>query len=262
MTVLVLGSTGSTGRRVTRQLRDRGLTVRAASRHGDVAFDWTRPESWAAAVEGVSAIYVMAPDGVPVKPAFLDQAVAAGVERLVLLSTMHPEEIGDHRLVAAESAVRAAGTSWTVVRAHWFDQNFDEGFFQPAIQAGELVIPLADQRQAFVDAEDIAAVAVEALTGDGHHGATYEVTGPDALTFGEAVAIIAKVTDRDISYQGTPEAYLATPGADQAMLNYFTNQLTLGDSTPTDTVERLTGRRAIPFAEYAAAAAKTGVWTP
>jgi uncharacterized protein YbjT (DUF2867 family) len=259
MTVLVLGSTGSTGRRVADQLRSRGVAVRPVSRSGPDVFDWERPETWAGALDGVTAAYVMAPDGVPVDPAFVKQAVEAGVERLVLLSTMHPEEIGDHRLVAAEATIRACGTGWTIVRAHWFNQNFDEGFFLPAIQAGELALPLADQRQAFVDATDIAAVAVEALLGDGHHAQTYEVTGPEALSFADACTIISSVTNRDIRYDGTPEGYLATPGATQEMLDYFTNQLSLGHSTPTDTVERLTGRPPIPFHTYAANAAPA--WT-
>jgi uncharacterized protein YbjT (DUF2867 family) len=111
----------------------------------------------------VAAIYVMAPDGVPVEEAFIRQAIAPSVERLVLLSTMHPEAIGDDRLLAAEGLVRDSGAAWTVVRAHWFNQYFDEGIFRPAILAGGLVVLLADQRQAFVDAGDIAAVAVEAL---------------------------------------------------------------------------------------------------
>ncbi|MGC4937416.1 SDR family oxidoreductase [Kribbella sp. DT2] len=259
MTVLVLGSTGSTGRRVADQLRSRDVPVRAASRFGDVRFDWSEPDTWAAALEGVSAIYVMAPDGVPVEPAFITQAVSAGVERLVLLSTMHPEEIGDDRLIAAEATVRDSGAEWTVVRAHWFNQNFDEGFFLPAIQAGRLVVPLADQRQAFVDATDLAAVAVEALLGDGHHTQTYDVTGPEALTFAEACALISTATGRDIQYDGTPEAYLATPGATQETLDFFLNQLSLGNAVPTNTVERLTGRPAIPFQTYANHAAPA--WT-
>jgi uncharacterized protein YbjT (DUF2867 family) len=223
MTVLVLGSTGSTGRRVTQQLRNRGVEVRAASRHGETLFDWERPETWGPALDGISAVYVMAPDGVPVEPDLIAAAAAKGVERLVLLSTMHAEEIGDDRLLAAERLVREYGATWTVVRAHWFNQNFDEGFLRPAILAGELVIPLADQRQALVDADDIAAVAVEALTGPDHHAQTYEVTGPDALTFGEAVAIIATATGRPITYRGTPDDFLAIPDADPALLAYFTN---------------------------------------
>ncbi|GAB3817502.1 SDR family oxidoreductase [Kribbella italica] len=259
MTVLVLGSTGSTGRRVADQLRSRDIAVRAASRSGPDVFDWTAPDTWPAALDGITSIYVMAPDGVPVDPAFITQAAEAGVQRLVLLSTMHPEEIGDTRLLAAEAAVRASAAEWTIVRAHWFNQNFDEGFFLPAIQAGRLVVPLADQRQAFVDATDLAAVAVEALLGDGHHTQTYEVTGPEPLTFTEACATISRVTGRDIQYDGTPEAYLATPGATEEALNFFLNQLPLGDSVPTDTVQRLTGRPAIPFHTYAEHAAPA--WT-
>ncbi|TCM51385.1 SDR family oxidoreductase [Kribbella sp. VKM Ac-2568] len=90
----------------------------------------------------------------------------------------HPEDIGDERLLAAEALVRDSGTAWTVVRAHWFNQNYDEGFFRPAVLAGEFVIPLADQRQAFVDAEDIAAVAVEALLGPNHAAKPTESPAP------------------------------------------------------------------------------------
>lgn len=83
MTVLVLGSTGSTGRRVTRQLRERDVPARAASRHGEVPFDWSVPATWGPALADVSAIYVMAPDGVPVEEAFVQQAVAAATGRPV-----------------------------------------------------------------------------------------------------------------------------------------------------------------------------------
>ncbi|GAA1555318.1 hypothetical protein GCM10009789_05950 [Kribbella sancticallisti] len=259
MTVLVLGSTGSTGRRVTRQLRERGVPTRAASRHGEVPFDWSRPDTWGPALTDVSAIYVMAPDGVPVEEAFVQQAVSAGVERLVLLSTMNGEEIGDDRLLAAEQLVRDSGTAWSIVRAHWFNQNFDEGFFLPAVLAGELVIPLADQRQAFVDAEDIAAVAVEALVGDNHAGQTYEVTGPEALTFGDAATIISVATGRPIHYKGSPDDYrTANPDAPEEAVTAFTRQLVLGDATPTNTVDRLTGRPPVDFRTYAAAAAAGG----
>ena len=220
-------------------------------------FDWTEPQTWGPALEGVTGIYVMAPDGVPVEAAFIEQAVETGVRRLVLLSTMHAEEI-DERLFAAECLVRDSGVEWTVVRANWFNQNFDEGFFLPAIQAGELVLPLGDVRHSFVDAEDIAAVAVEALTGTGHAGQTYEVTGPEALTFAEAVAHISQAAGRPIHYKGTPDDYrrVSTAPSDQveAEITYFTTQQSLGDSLPTPTVEHVTGRPPIPFPTYTATA--------
>ncbi|WP_433163131.1 SDR family oxidoreductase [Kribbella sp. CA-247076] len=254
MTLLVLGATGSTGRRVTRLLREREIAVRPVSRHSDPRFDWADPKTWAPALDGVTGIYVMAPDGVPVEPAFIEQAVASGVRRLVLLSTMHAEEIDD-RLYAAERLVRDAGAEWTVVRANWFNQNFDEGFFLPAIQAGELVVPLGDQRHSFVDAEDIATVAVEALTGSGHHGQTYEVTGPTMHSFAEAVALIAEAADRPIHYKGASADYrqasTAPPDQVEAEIAFFTHQQSFGDSHPTPTVEHLTGRPPIPFPTYA-----------
>jgi uncharacterized protein YbjT (DUF2867 family) len=259
MTLLVLGATGSTGRRVTRLLRERDVAVRAASRHGEVVFDWTDPLTWSPALEGVTGIYVMAPDGVPVEPDFIEQAVETGVRRLVLLSTMHAEEIDD-RLFAAEELVRDSGVEWTVVRANWFNQNFDEGFFAPAIQAGELVLPLGDVSHSFVDAEDIAAVAVEALTGPGHIGQLYEVTGPESLTFAEAVAHISEAVGRPIRYKGTPDDYrrasTAPPDQTEAEIAYFTGQQALGDSHPTPTVEQVTGRPPIPFTTYT----QTATW--
>jgi uncharacterized protein YbjT (DUF2867 family) len=259
MALLVLGATGSTGRRVTRLLREREVAVRPASRHGEVAFDWADPQTWGPALEGVTGIYVMAPDGVPVEPDFIEQAVETGVRRLVLLSTMHAEEIDD-RLFAAELLVQESGVEWTVVRANWFNQNFDEGFFAPAIQAGELILPLGDVRHSFVDAEDIAAVAVEALTGTGHIGQIYDVTGPEALTFAEAVAHISEAAGRPIHYRGTPDDYRqassAPPEQVEAEIAYFATQLSLGDSHPTRTVEAITGRPPISFPTYA----RTATW--
>ncbi len=259
MAVLVLGATGSTGRRVTRLLREREVAVRPASRHGEVTFDWADPQTWGPALEDVTGIYVMAPDGVPVEPDFIEQAVETGVRRLVLLSTMHAEEIDD-RLFAAELLVQESGVEWTVVRANWFNQNFDEGFFAPAIQAGELVLPLGDVRHSFVDAEDIAAVAVEALTSAGHIGQLYEVTGPEALTFAEAVAHISDAVGHPVLYKGTPDDYrqasTAPPDQTEAEIAYFTAQQSLGDSLPTPTVEQVTGRPPIPFTTYT----RTATW--
>lgn len=175
---------------------------------------------------------------------------------------MNGEAIGDDRLLAAEDLVRDSGTAWTIVRAHWFNQNFDEGFFLPSILAAELVVPLGDQREAFVDAEDIAAVAVEALVGDGHASQTYEVTGPEALTFGDATEIISAATGRQIDYKGSPQDFTAAnPDAPEEALTAFTRQLVLGDATPTTTVADVTGRPPIPFRTYAEAAAASGAWT-
>ncbi|WP_328817914.1 SDR family oxidoreductase [Nonomuraea cypriaca] len=261
--ILVLGATGSTGRRVTGRLRAAGHTVRAASRNGGTRFDWSEPGTWEAAVSGVSGMYLMAPDGTPVDPAFVSLAVERGVERVVLLSSSGIETMGDERLLTAERTVRDCGAAWTILRPSWFDQNFDEGFLRPAVMAGEVVIPLGDVRQAFVDAGDIAAVAVAALTEDGHAGRVYEVTGPQSLTFGEAVEIVGRAAGREVAYLGTDEDYLAAQNfSGQAMRDAktFAALREHGDQPVSDAVLEVAGRAPKPFETYAAEAAAAGAW--
>ncbi|RVX44649.1 uncharacterized protein YbjT (DUF2867 family) [Nonomuraea polychroma] len=263
--ILVLGATGSTGRRVAGLLRASGHNVRAASRSGETTFDWSRPDTWEPAVAGASAVYLMAPDGIPIDPQFVSLAVARGARRIVLLSSGAIEAMGDERLMSAERTVRESGAEWTILRPSWFDQNFDEGFFQPAIMAGEVVVPLGDVRQAFVDAGDIAAVAAAALTEDGHAGRTYEITGPSSLTLGEAVEIIARAAGREVRYRGGDEDYLTAMGfSEQAMaeVKAFAALRGLGDQPVSEAVRQVTGRPPKTFETYATEAAAQGAWRP
>ncbi|MGV9305655.1 NAD(P)H-binding protein [Nonomuraea sp. NPDC003727] len=259
--IVVLGATGSTGRRVAALLRDAGHPVRAASRHGEVRFDWSDERTWRPAVAGATAMYLMAPHELPVDPAFVATAVEAGVGRIVLLSSGGIEAMGDERLMAAERTVRGSGAEWTILRPSWFDQNFDEGVMREAVLAGELALPLGDLRQAFVDAGDIAAVATAALVEDGHAGRAYEVTGPRALSFPEALRIIGSAAGRRIGYVGTAEGYLAAMTAAglprervEAEIEAFAGLRALGDQVPTDVVERVTGRPPTSFESFAARA--------
>ncbi|PSL55388.1 uncharacterized protein YbjT (DUF2867 family) [Saccharothrix carnea] len=257
--ILVLGATGSTGRRVAARLSGAGHAVRRASRRGEVRFDWSDRDTWAGALAGVERVYLMAPHELPVEPEFVHEAVASGVRRLVLLSTRGVAEMRDERLLAAERLVRTCGVDWTVLRPDWFDQNFDEGFFRPSVLGGELVLPLGDKTQAFVDADDIAAVAVAALTEDGHEGEVYEVTGPGALSFPQALAVLTRVTGRPIRFRGTPDDYRAVMPADLAE-EQIRAWDALGDGEPTDTVAQVTGREPKSFHDYAVAAWEAGAW--
>ncbi|ABS27933.1 NAD(P)H-binding protein [Anaeromyxobacter sp. Fw109-5] len=265
--VLVLGATGTVGRRVASRLRDRGVAVAAASRAGAVRFDWSDASTWEAATAGCTRAFVMAPDGVAVEPAFLRAAVARGVGRLVLLSSRAIEAMADDRLLAAEAAVRSAGAEWTIVRADWFDQNFDEGVLRDAVLAGEVAIPVGDARQAFVDAEDVAAVAAHALVEDGHDGRTYGVSGPEALSFAEALAIVSRASGRTVRHLGTADDYLRVMtglGLPRAQVlrevAAFEALRAQGDARVDDTVERVTGSSARPFRRWAEEAAAGGAW--
>ncbi|MFH9424282.1 NAD(P)H-binding protein [Streptomyces sp. NPDC017529] len=256
--ILVTGGTGRVGRRLVRKLREGGHPVRPASRTGEVRFDWEQPGTWDAVLRGATKAFVMAPNRIP-DPAFVQRAVTLGVEHIVLLSSRGIDAVGDERLMAAERAVEASGAAWTVLRPDSFNQNFDEGFFRQAVVAGELVMPFGDLKQAFVDADDIAAVAAATLTTAGHAGRRYEVTGPRSLSYAEALDIIAGHVGYPVRYRGTEEDYFAAQealGKTRAQTGPAVAALrairAAGDRAPTDTVERVTGRKPRTFEDFAA----------
>lgn len=265
--ILVLGATGIVGGRLAAMLSGAGRPVRAAPRSGRPRFEWADRATWGPALEGVSRLYLLAPDGVPVAPEFVALAVVRGVKRIVLQSSTGIEVMGDERLMAAERTVRDCGVEWTILRPSGFNQNFDEGFFRHAVLAGTVTVPVGDVRQAFVDARDIAAVATRALIEDGHAGKVYEVTGPQALSFAEALDAIGRVAGRRVRFDGTVAGYVAartavgqSPDEIASEIEAFAALAGDGDATPTDVVQQVTGRRPTAFDGYAAEAAARGAW--
>ncbi|GAQ62819.1 NAD(P)H azoreductase [Streptomyces scabiei] len=201
--VLVLGGTGKTGRRVARQLAERGRTARVASRSGAHPFDWRDKETWTAAVEDVEAVYVVdeqGPHAAELLADFASFATRRGVDRLVFLSARTLEQWAhDEGRFAAERAVRDSGARWTILRPTWFSQNFSEDrLLAPDVASGEVILPDGEGVEPFVDAEDIAAVAVAALTEEGHAGELYVLSGPRLMTFVECVGLIAGAAGRKI----------------------------------------------------------------
>lgn len=268
-TVLVLGATGKTGSRVAARLTARGVSVRPGSRTAAVPFDWTDRGTWAAALAGIDAVYLAyQPDlAVPGAPAdiraFTALAKVSGVRRLVLLSGR-----GEPEALECEAIVRDSGLAWTVVRCSWFAQNFDEGAFADYILAGEVALPAGDVPEPFVDADDIADVAVAALTEQRHGGQVYELTGPRALTFAAAVGAIAAATGREIAYIPVPRTDFAAaltsygvPADEISLLDYLFGTVLDGRNSATaDGVWRALGRAPRDFADYARAVAESGAW--
>ncbi len=272
--ILVIASTGKTGRRVADRLEAQGQTVRRGSRSGapgTTRFDWDQPDTWTAALEGARAAYVVySPDlAVPSAPgairAFTQRAAELGVEHLVLLSGR-----GEEEAQAAESILQSSGLGWTIVRASWFAQNFDEGAFHELILSGTVALPVDQVPEPFIDADDIADVVVAALTEEGHAGQLYEVTGPRLMTFADAVAEIASATGRELNFvpitledfrAGLQQAELPTEQVE--LLDYlFTNLFDGRNARTTDGVTRALGRPARDFGEYARRIAEQGAWTP
>ncbi|MFE6872080.1 NmrA family transcriptional regulator [Kitasatospora sp. NPDC057692] len=264
-TVLVTGGTGKTGRRVAERLTALGHTARIGSRTAPVPFDWNDDTTWDAALDGVTAAYLAYspdlafPGAVESVGAFARHAAKAGVERLVLLSGR-----GEEAAQAAEAAVAEAGTGWTVVRCSWFSQNFSESFFLDAVLAGELAVPTGTAVEPFVDADDIADVAVAALTEDGHDGEVYELTGPRLLSFADAAAELSAATGRDIRF--TPitveecREMLAAIGLPADFADLFTLILDGRNACLADGVRRVLGREPRDFADFARDTAASGVW--
>ncbi|GLY44601.1 NmrA family transcriptional regulator [Amycolatopsis sp. NBRC 101858] len=253
MTTLILGGTGKTGRRVAQRVDH----ARIASRR--TGFDLGDPSSWA--LDGVTAVYLVEPDlqAGPRLPRFVTEAVAAGARRLVLLSAPRASEEG-HPLHAAERAVRESGVGWTILHPNWFAQNFSEGPWAQGIRDGVLTLPTGDGRAPFVDAEDIAELAAAALTGDRHDGEVYELTGPRAVSFGEAVSLIARAAGRGIEHADVdPEAFVERQtayGVPLPVARLLTGLLTdLRDGRGADLgdgVERALGRPPRSFEEFVA----------
>lgn len=266
---LVLGSNGKTGRRVAHRLRAMGLPVRSGSRSADPAFDWNDRGTWGPALSGARAAYVSfqpdlaVPGALQTVQALFAQAVGSGVNKLVLLSGR-----GEVEAQQAEQALQATGADWTILRSSWFCQNFSESFFLEPIVAGELALPASAVAEPFVDVDDIADVAVAALTRNGHSRQLYELTGPRALTFAAAVGEIAHATGRDIRYLAVPpEAYRAAlveaqvPAETIDLVLYLFTTVLDGRNTPVaDGVQRALGRPPRDFSDYVRSAAATGVW--
>ncbi|MET8697993.1 NmrA family transcriptional regulator [Kitasatospora sp. NPDC004723] len=264
-TVLVTGGTGKTGRRVAERLTALGHTARIGSRTAPVPFDWDDDTTWDAALDGVGAAYLAYypdlafPGAVETVGAFARHAAKAGVDHLVLLSGR-----GEEAAQAAEAAVAAAGTGWTVVRCSWFAQNFSESFFLEAVLAGELALPTGTAVEPFVDADDIADVAVAALTEDGHDGEIYELTGPRLLSFADAAAELSAATGREIRFTAITveecRAMLAALGLPGDFADLFTMILDGRNASLADGVRRALGREPRDFADFARDAAASGVW--
>lgn len=267
--VLVLGATGKTGRRVLARLSGAGVPVRAGSRGSDPAFDWNDAESWGRALDGVGSIYLAyAPDvAIPgaeaTVEAFIRTALSRGVSRIVMLSGR-----GEPEAEVCEDILKTSGARWTILRCSWFAQNFSESFMLDGVLAGELALPVNDMTEPFVDCDDIADVAVAALTGEGHEGKLYALTGPRSLSFAEAVAEISEPLGRPVRFTRVPlgdyAAAMRADGAPDDIVDLTTHLFgTLFDgrnAATEDGVMQALGRPAKDFRDYAREAAASGVW--
>lgn len=269
--ILVLGATGKTGSRVAARLQQQGVAVRPGHRGAAIPFDWQDSGTWQPALQDVERLYLSfqpdlaVPGAIDTIERFCRQAVTGGVQKIVLLSGR-----GEDEARQAEEMVERSGADWTILRASWFMQNFSESFILDDLLNGTVYLPPGEIPEPFIDADDIADVAVAALTQPGHRNRVYELTGPRLMTFEQAISEIAAASGREIHYQQVPIAdyigYLREaqlPEEMVSLLEYlFSTVLDGRNALLTDGVQRSLGRQARDFSAYAADTATRGIWQP
>ena len=267
--ILIVGKNAKTGWRVDRRLQARGYATRAVSRSTAPAFDWEDQRSWRAVMAGTRAAYITFHPDLAIPSAeqtirdFVALAAEQGLEHLVLLSGR-----GEDGARRAELVLEQSGLDWNVVRASWFMQNFSENFMIEGILNGELALPAGDTAEPFVDVDDIAEVAVAALTRPELRNRVFEVSGPRAMTFAECVAAISKAAGYPVKYTQVPiEVFvdgLREQGAPEPMLwlmrELFTVVFDGRNSSPATGIEEALGRPATDFDAYLRKASGSGAW--
>jgi len=267
--ILITGGNGKTARRVAERLSALNQEFISVSRSSTPSFDWYDPSTWKEVLNGVSKVYITfqpdlaVPASVDIIKAFVEASKQAGVKHLVLLSGR-----GEHEAQACEKLVMDSGIDWTIVRASWFMQNFSESFLLDGVMAGEVILPVINHKEPFVDTDDIAAVVVEALLNKEHSRQLYELTGPELMSFKEAVEQISAVTGRSIIFKEIPmQDYVEMLRGYQLPEDYiwligylFTEVLDGRNESIVDDVEKITGRKPRSFETYAKQAHASGAW--
>jgi uncharacterized protein YbjT (DUF2867 family) len=246
-----------------------------------VHFDWLDEGSYPAALAGADAVYLVSPhlngtvtDALGQVRKFVDSLAGSGVGQIVLLSSFGVEQApADDSMRQIELLVEGAGMAWTILRPAAFMQNFAENHWSGAArrirERGEVALQFGEHPVSYVSADDIAEVAAAVLTGDGHAGHGYTLTGPEALTLSEVADYISAAAGRPVRYadpgpDATRQAVLdsgATPGYAEYVSQMYQFAMTSDAmAAVTGDVAAVTGHPATPFAEFAAGAA--GAWIP
>lgn len=275
--VLVTGATGNVGRVVVRRLLERGARVRAAGRSvesvrrvfGDrveaVALDFTDPTTWAATFAGVERMFLMRPPhlGKPKKQMLPALAYARdhGITQMVFLSLQGAEKNAIVPHAAIEAWLRDSGVAWTFVRASFFHQNLSTTHLTDVRDRDEIMVPAGLGATAFVDAEDVGAVAAAALLNPSAHANTaWTVTGDEALTYAQIAEILTLELGRPIRYAKPgllrygvhARRRLKMPWGMVLVTTAIYTTARLGKAANlTDDLRRVLGRDPIPFAAFA-----------
>ena len=275
--ILVIGGTGNIGSEVVRLLDEKGVDFKLLARDKSKAAesvgaeveiiegDLDAPETVAAAMEGVEKLFLVTPlhlDQVSMKSTAIQAAKRAGVKHIVMSTGIGADpdagvEIGRWHGKNQEE-VKETGIPYTFLQPGFFMQNMLM-FADPIRGNGEFYLPLGDSKVSFVDARDIAAVGVAALTEDGHENQAYPITGGEALSCDEVASILSDVVGKTVRYVDVPleaaKQGMIAAGLPEKLADLMNELYALGPdghlAYVMDTVEKVTGQPPRSFRQFA-----------
>jgi len=275
--ILILGGKGKTGRRVVARLEAERVPVRLASRSSFRRFDWYDESTWSGIASGIDTAYLVPPfepPGVAQAARFVEQAVADGLRRVVMLSGRGVGSPGrDFDIYAAplalENVIKESGADWTIVRPAWFMQSLSEDFLLDYVRAGELRVSAGTGAEAWIDTDDVGDVMAAVLLDERHTGRTYALSGPRILTMAEVANELSAATGRPIRYVDLePERHVAELvefGVSQDDAESFRDLFAVirnhRSEYVSDGVQQVLGRAPRDFADWARSAARSGAWS-
>lgn len=266
--ILVFGANGTVGVPLVQALLDRGEKAKAASRTGKVAngaegvtFEFGKDADLSSVLEDVDRLFLLVPTGQADCIASLSPIIReASIHpiKIVFLSAFGADEHEDHESYKVEQLLKSSGVIHISLRPNWFSDNFHT-FWKSDVMQGNLRLPAAHGRTSFIDARDIAACAVAALTADKFDGKAFELTGPESLDYEQAAEILSAATGRHIAYTPLAEDQYIKVRTDEGMPVGFAKTIArlfvpvrAGEyASVTDGVFEMTGVRPRTLADYA-----------
>jgi uncharacterized protein YbjT (DUF2867 family) len=262
------------GGAVVEALVNRGISVRAATRKTNkitwtdqvqpVTFDFGDPNLHKAALDGISGLFLIAPPLDIEAPAklmpFIDKAGEMRVKHIVFLSALSADLKEQNPLGIIERYLKKSGLGYTILRPNFFMENFSTGYVAPMIMSGEISLPAGDGKTSFISVGDIAEVAATIFQEkEKHYGVEYNLTGPEALSYGQVAAIISTLSVIRMTYHPISEGEMIegarANGMPESAIRYMAALYSMVRkglmAAVTDDVKKVTGKDPIGFAEFA-----------
>ena len=287
-TILVTGATGTVGSEVVKQLlsakgQKEDIIVKAAARSANddtfrdfgvqvVQLDYNKPDTLSSALRGIDKLFLLTPfqsDMVDLTSNLVNEAKNVGVRYIVKQSVLGADAepgITSSRLHRqAEKVIEESGIPFTFLRPNFFMQNFVTFYSHFIKTQGAFYVPAGDAKASFVDVRDIAAVAVQALNGSSKNGTAnhirkaYDITGGEALSYGQAAEILSKEIGKKVNYVNISDEDarkgMKDMGADEWTINSMIELFGITRagylSETSSAVEQVTGNKPISFSQFA-----------